>query len=297
MCARFARQKTYGPPIRVWSETGVRHPVGPPWHSPNSFDPAGCCATARTSPKFARSDSENSLTILRHCACSTSDAEGRRARCALQFRRCRPAPRRLQHHFVLSPQIAARCLRPRFGRHKRNTTRQEYYFDAASGSSDPNDPMQAPRPLPVVLATEAPRVHADGASAETTSLSTCIAPYHILIVDDAAEVRAFVSEALRTLGYDVHTASCANEALALAARTPYNLVVCDLRLPGVRGLELVERLRRLDPDRAMIILTGVSSDDPDVRRLHERGTTVLHKPVRLAQLQTTVAQALRTLQA
>jgi two-component system, NtrC family, response regulator HydG len=123
-------------------------------------------------------------------------------------------------------------------------------------------------------------------------LSTQLTAHHILIVDDAPEVRAFLSEALRTLGYEVHAASGANEALALAARTPFNLVLCDLRLPGVRGLELVESLRGLDPDRAVIILTGVSSDDPDVRRLREGGTAVLHKPVRLAQLQTAVAKAL-----
>jgi CheY-like chemotaxis protein len=119
--------------------------------------------------------------------------------------------------------------------------------------------------------------------------------HRILVVDDTPEVRAFVSEALRALGYEVHTASGANEALALTARTSFNLVLCDLRLPGVRGLELVERLRRLDPDRAVIILTGVSSDDPDVRRLREGGIAVLHKPVQLAQLQTTVAEALRKL--
>jgi len=131
--------------------------------------------------------------------------------------------------------------------------------------------------------------------AERTSLSVEQPAHRILVVDDTPEIRAFVSEALRTLGYEVHTASGANEALALTARTSFNLVLCDLRLPGVRGLELVERLRRLDPDRAVIILTGVSSDDPDVRRLREGGTAVLHKPVQLAQLQTAVAEVLRRL--
>ena len=119
--------------------------------------------------------------------------------------------------------------------------------------------------------------------------------HRVLIVDDTPEVRAFVSEALRTLGYEVHTAAAADEALALTARTPFNLVVCDLRLPGVRGLELVSRLRDLDPDVAVIVLTGVASDEYDIRRLREGAIAVLHKPVQLAQLQTTVAEALRKL--
>lgn len=113
-------------------------------------------------------------------------------------------------------------------------------------------------------------------------------------MDDTPQIRTFVSEALRTLGYDVRTAAEAHEALTLIAHTPFHLVLCDLRLPGVRGLELVERLRCLDPERTVIILTGVSSDDPDVRRLRESGTAVLHKPVQLAQLQTAVAEALRS---
>ena len=111
-------------------------------------------------------------------------------------------------------------------------------------------------------------------------------------MDDTPGIRAFVSEALRTLGYDVTTAADANEALALIAHTPFHLVLCDLRLPGVRGLELVERLRRLDPNVALIILTGVPSDDPDVRRLRDGGIAVLHKPVQLAHLNTTIAEAL-----
>jgi len=117
----------------------------------------------------------------------------------------------------------------------------------------------------------------------------------ILVVDDVREVRAFVSEALRTLGYEVHTAAGANEALVLMARTQFKLILCDLRLPGVRGLELVERLRRLDPNVAVIILTGVSSDDYDVCRLREGGIAVLHKPVQLAQMNTTIAAALSKL--
>jgi DNA-binding NtrC family response regulator len=123
------------------------------------------------------------------------------------------------------------------------------------------------------------------------------APPRILVVDDQSGVRAFVSEALVRLGYEVRTAAGANEALALMARTQFKVVVCDLRLPGVRGVELVERLRRLDPNVTIIILTGVSSDDHDVCRLREGGIAVLHKPVQLTQLNTTIAEALNKLSA
>jgi len=114
----------------------------------------------------------------------------------------------------------------------------------------------------------------------------------ILVVDDMPGIRAFVSEALRILGYEVRTAAGSNEALALMASTPFKLVLCDLRLPGVRSLEFIDTLQRVDPGVAVIILTGVSLDDPDVRRLREGGIAVLHKPVQVAQLNTTIAEAL-----
>jgi DNA-binding NtrC family response regulator len=114
----------------------------------------------------------------------------------------------------------------------------------------------------------------------------------ILIVDDAADVRSFMTDALGALGYHVRTAAGANEALALMAHTPFNLVMCDLRLPGLGGWEFVVRLRDVDPSVAVIMLTGAASDDYDVDRIRETGIAVLHKPVTLLQLHTTVTQAL-----
>jgi CheY-like chemotaxis protein len=115
----------------------------------------------------------------------------------------------------------------------------------------------------------------------------------ILIVDDEPEIRAFVSDALDTFGYQVTAVADAQQAFAAAATTRFDLVLSDLRLPGLRGWDFVARLRSIDPTLSVIMLTGSAPEDDDLRRVREAGVPVLHKPVQLLQLQTALSQALR----
>jgi CheY-like chemotaxis protein len=110
----------------------------------------------------------------------------------------------------------------------------------------------------------------------------------ILIVDDEPEIRAFMSDALGVFGYEVDAAADADEAFTLAARTPFDLILSDLRLPGLRGWDFVSRLRSVEPAPAIIMMTGSAPDNDDLRRVRDAGITVLHKPVQLPQLQTAV---------
>ena len=114
----------------------------------------------------------------------------------------------------------------------------------------------------------------------------------ILIVDDEPEIRAFMSDALGVFGYEVDAAADADEAFTLAARTPFDLVLSDLRLPGLRGWDFVSRLRSVEPAPAIIMMTGSAPDNDDLRRVRDAGITVLHKPVPLPQLQTAVSTTL-----
>ena|SRR5689334_6063196 len=115
----------------------------------------------------------------------------------------------------------------------------------------------------------------------------------ILVVDDEPEVRAFVTDALAVFGYETIGAGNAEEAFAAAAGTSFDLVLSDLRLPGLRGCDFVAKLHQLAPSVPVIMLTGSSPDDADLRRVSEAGILVLHKPVRLVQLQTALGHALR----
>ena len=114
----------------------------------------------------------------------------------------------------------------------------------------------------------------------------------ILIVDDEPEIRSFMSDALDVFGYQVGAASNADEAFALIARTRFDLVMSDLRLPGLAGWDFVARLRSMDPVLPLIMLTGSAPDDDDLRRVRDAGIAILHKPVHLPQLQTALTEAL-----
>ena len=114
----------------------------------------------------------------------------------------------------------------------------------------------------------------------------------ILIVDDEPEIRSFMSDALDVFGYQVGAASDADEAFALIARTRFDLVMSDLRLPGLRGWAFAAKLRSIDPVLPLIMLTGSAPDDDDLCRVREAGIAVLHKPVPLPQLETALTEAL-----
>ena len=114
----------------------------------------------------------------------------------------------------------------------------------------------------------------------------------ILIVDDEPEIRAFMSDALGVFGYDVGAAADADAAFKLVAGTRFDLVLSDLRLPGLRGWDFVTKLRSVEPAPAVIMMTGSAPDDDDLRQVREAGITVLHKPVQLPQLQTAVSDTL-----
>ena len=114
----------------------------------------------------------------------------------------------------------------------------------------------------------------------------------VLIVDDEPEIRAFMSDALDIFGYQVGAAGNADEAFALVSDNRFDLVMSDLRLPGLTGWDFVARLRSLDPVVRLIMLTGSAPEDDDLKRVRAAGIPVLHKPVALPQLQTALTEAL-----
>jgi CheY-like chemotaxis protein len=114
----------------------------------------------------------------------------------------------------------------------------------------------------------------------------------ILVVDDEPEVRSFMSDALDVFGYHVGAAGDADEALALVARTRFDLVMSDLCLPGLTGWAFVASLRSIDPVIPLIMVTGSAPEDDDLRRVRDAGIAVLHKPVPLSQLEMALADAL-----
>lgn len=117
----------------------------------------------------------------------------------------------------------------------------------------------------------------------------------ILVVDDDERVRETLEEMLATLGYRTLTARSAEEALALVEREAPDLVLTDVVMDGLSGVELTARLKA-DPRRALlpvVILTSVSDLDARVAGLAAGADDFFAKPFDLVELRTRIHVLLR----
>lgn len=90
----------------------------------------------------------------------------------------------------------------------------------------------------------------------------------VLVVDDEAPIRLTMSALLERQGYQVITADTGEAALALIYQRPLDLLLLDLKMPGLDGIEVAQRARQRQPDLAIIILTGHGSLDSALEAIH-----------------------------
>jgi len=91
----------------------------------------------------------------------------------------------------------------------------------------------------------------------------------ILMVDDEANIRLTLGALLRRAGFDVTPAECGAEAVALLERQPFDLLLVDLMMPEMDGMQVVAAARQRQLDIAIIVLTGHGSLDTAVEGLHQ----------------------------
>jgi EAL domain-containing protein (putative c-di-GMP-specific phosphodiesterase class I)/DNA-binding response OmpR family regulator len=126
--------------------------------------------------------------------------------------------------------------------------------------------------------------------------ATGTAPAPVLIVDDDKDLRTLLSLALRRAGLETIEASSGTEAVAIVEQLPISVVVCDLRMPGMSGLEVVRHMRSR-PDTAtlpFLLMTGSGDADAVIKGLEAGADDFLAKPVRLEELVARVRAHLRT---
>jgi two-component system response regulator FlrC len=101
----------------------------------------------------------------------------------------------------------------------------------------------------------------------------------ILVVDDEPAMRLLLSSVLKDEGHDVTAAATGEEAVQLIAKRHYHLVVTDLKMPGISGLELLEQVKRDDPGTAVIILTAFGTVEGAVEAMRKGAVHYLLKPL------------------
>jgi putative two-component system response regulator len=114
----------------------------------------------------------------------------------------------------------------------------------------------------------------------------------ILVVDDENTIRLALSRFLRSRGFEVEVADSGVAALELLERQRFSLVLCDLRMPGLSGLDVVPRALAKDQDLGIIMLTAVNDAASATEALSKGAFDYLTKPVELPELQAAVERAL-----
>ncbi|HVN76513.1 MAG TPA: sigma-54 dependent transcriptional regulator [Thermoanaerobaculaceae bacterium] len=103
-------------------------------------------------------------------------------------------------------------------------------------------------------------------------------PVRILVVDDEQHIRNSLATWFREEGYDVSVAASGKDALAAVAREGTNILLVDIKMPGMDGLELQRKVRELAPDATIIIMTAYASVETAVQALKEGAYDYIVKP-------------------
>ena len=113
----------------------------------------------------------------------------------------------------------------------------------------------------------------------------------LLIVDDDEDFRQSVLRRFQRHGYQVQDAADAEQALALCERRHFDVAVVDMVMPGMSGIQLLEKLRRSQPECEVLILTGRGTIETAVEAMKQGAFDFLNKPFPLAELETLVNKA------
>ena len=126
----------------------------------------------------------------------------------------------------------------------------------------------------------------------TRSPATALA--RLLVVDDEPHIRSALTRALSLLSYAADEAGSGQEALRLLQRTPYDLMVLDMCLPDLGGLEIMRQARQIRPGLLVIILTGYATLESAITAVKSAEVVdYLIKPASVHEVAAGVARALR----
>jgi excisionase family DNA binding protein len=126
----------------------------------------------------------------------------------------------------------------------------------------------------------------------TRSVAAMTARPRVLVVDDEATIRDLLAKTLALAEYDVDTAPDGRTALERLRIIPYDLLITDLKMPGVDGLTVIREARRLKPDIPVIIVTGFSTEASAIEAVNLGVSGYLTKPFRVPRVLAAAAKAL-----
>jgi excisionase family DNA binding protein len=114
----------------------------------------------------------------------------------------------------------------------------------------------------------------------------------VLVVDDEASIRDMLAKTLSLAEYEVDVAADGRAAIERLRLMPYDLLITDLRMPGVDGLTVIREARRFYPSLPVIIITGYSTEASAIEAINLGVSGYLTKPFRVPRVLAVAAKAL-----
>jgi putative two-component system response regulator len=116
--------------------------------------------------------------------------------------------------------------------------------------------------------------------------------YNILIVDDDPKIREFIRRVLTKEGHRVYSASSGIQAVEMSSRNKFDIVFCDIIMPDESGLETLSKLKALDKDIPVVMISGVGTHDLIMGAIGKGAADFIAKPISIVQLNQTIKKVL-----
>jgi len=113
----------------------------------------------------------------------------------------------------------------------------------------------------------------------------------ILVVEDEKQIRIDLSEMLMEAGYDVSHVGSGMEALEKIKKEDYDVVLADIKMPGMSGMELLLEIKRLKPQIRVIMITAFASTKSAVEAMKKGASDYISKPFRIDEVEAAVKRA------
>ena len=123
-------------------------------------------------------------------------------------------------------------------------------------------------------------------------MSTNTPTAHILVVDDESAIRYSITKTLQRVGYQVDSAASGEEAIQKMQQQPFDVILTDIRMPGISGVDLLAKVKEQAPDAIVILLTGYASLDTAVESLRLGAHDYLIKPSSSQDIRDSVSRGI-----